>query len=73
MQTTNTPFDEYLTKQQLCEAIPGGPVSERTVDRWHTLRVGPPRVKVGRKVLYSKQGVRRWLESKTPSVDRISV
>ena len=61
----DSPFNDYLTKQQFCAAVPGGPISERTADRWDALRVGPPRVKCGRKVLYSKHDVRQWLESRT--------
>ena len=66
------PFDDYLTKQQFCAAVPGGPISERTADRWHALRVGPPRVKCGRKVLYSKLGVKGWLESRTQAPVRFA-
>jgi excisionase family DNA binding protein len=37
-------------------------VSQRTLSRWHALRVGPPRCKVGRTVLYRKPAVDAWLE-----------
>lgn len=37
-------------------------VSLRTLSRWHALRVGPPRCKVGRTVLYRKPAVEAWLE-----------
>ena len=73
-ETANhNPFDDYLTKEQLRQVFPGGPISERTLDRLHTNRTGPQRIKVGRRVLYSKQAVRQWLESKTPSMVRESV
>lgn len=32
-----------------------------TLQRWETRRVGPPCVRVGRKVLYRKDAVREWL------------
>lgn len=32
-----------------------------TLQRWETRRVGPPCVRVGRKVLYRKAAVRDWL------------
>lgn len=70
MTANNNPFDDYATKAEFCEMVPGGPISERTADRWHALRVGPPRVKCGRKILYPKQGVREWLESRTQSTLR---
>ena len=64
MAIENNPFSDYLTKQEFCAVVPGGPVSERTVDRWHTLRTGPKRSKVGRTVVYSRDAVRRWLEER---------
>jgi len=63
--TTENPFSNYLTKKQFCKAIPGGPISERTADRWHVLRIGPPRVKCGRTVLDEVGCVKRWLEERT--------
>lgn len=36
-------------------------VSLRTLSRWHALRVGPARCKVGRTVLYRKNAVESWL------------
>ncbi|GGA29956.1 helix-turn-helix transcriptional regulator [Neptunicoccus cionae] len=37
-------------------------VSLRTLSRWHALRLGPARCKVGRTVLYRKEAVESWLE-----------
>ncbi|KRS15479.1 helix-turn-helix transcriptional regulator [Roseovarius indicus] len=36
-------------------------VSLRTLNRWHALRVGPARCKVGRTVLYRKKAIENWL------------
>ena len=36
-------------------------ISVDTLQRWETRRVGPPCVRVGRKVLYRKDAVREWL------------
>lgn len=36
-------------------------VSTRTLSRWHALRVGPARCKIGRKVLYRREAVNVWL------------
>ncbi|WP_281709118.1 helix-turn-helix domain-containing protein [Phaeobacter italicus] len=36
-------------------------VSTRTLSRWHALRVGPARCKIGRKVLYRREAVDAWL------------
>ncbi|MAP15421.1 helix-turn-helix domain-containing protein [uncultured Sulfitobacter sp.] len=36
-------------------------VSQRTLSRWHALRVGPARCKVGRTVLYRRDALEAWL------------
>ena len=36
-------------------------VSERTLNRWHALRVGPPRITVGRTILYRSDAFEKWL------------
>jgi len=36
-------------------------VSLRTLSRWHALRVGPARCKVGRTVLYRRKAIQSWL------------
>ena len=48
----------YLRREELANQLG---VSARTIDRWHTLRCGPPRVSVGRTVLFNIQSVREWL------------
>lgn len=37
-------------------------ISRRTLGRWHALRVGPARCKVGRTVLYRSTAIETWLE-----------
>jgi predicted DNA-binding transcriptional regulator AlpA len=39
-------------------------LSPRTIDRWQALCEGPPRVTVGRTILYSVESVRAWLRSR---------
>ena len=36
-------------------------VSLRTLSRWHALRVGPARCKVGRTILYRQTSINEWL------------
>ena len=36
-------------------------VSRRTLSRWHALRVGPARCKVGRTILYRQASITEWL------------
>ncbi len=38
-------------------------VSRRTLSRWHALRVGPARCKVGRTVLYRRDALEAWLQA----------
>jgi len=38
-------------------------VSRRTLSRWHALRLGPARCKVGRTVLYRRDALEAWLEA----------
>jgi hypothetical protein len=54
-------FGNFLRKDELATKLR---VSPRSLDRWHTLRVGPPRTVVGRTILYSEQAVSDWLASR---------
>ncbi len=48
----------YVQKKEL--AVELG-LNERTLDRWDVLGTGPPRTRVGRKVFYRRESVRKWL------------
>ena len=60
-------LEGYLTPQQLAEELS---TTTRTLIRWHNLRIGPPRVQVGRTILYKRSSVESWLESRqqNPSI-----
>lgn len=45
-------------------------ISVRTLDRWHRMRKGPPRIAIGRKRMYRAETVRRWLEENETSLAR---
>lgn len=49
---------EYMTADQLAAELG---VTVLTVRRWAALRTGPPITRVGRKVLYRRQAVQKWL------------
>jgi hypothetical protein len=49
---------DFLPKEQAAAELH---VCERTLDRWHALGMGPPRAHVGRKVLYRRASVQKWL------------
>lgn len=65
----SNPLNEYLTERQLAAAIG---TSLRSLRRWHVLRVGPPRTKLGRSILYPKEGVAAWLAARTQAPCRTS-
>jgi len=51
-------LEGYLRREELAQQFG---LSPRTIDRWEALRMGPPRVSVGRTILYNIQSVREWL------------
>ncbi len=56
----STLLAEYLTPTQ-CAAELG--IDKRTLERWHRLREAPPRTKIGKRVLYRREAVAKWLRS----------
>jgi predicted DNA-binding transcriptional regulator AlpA len=54
-------LDGYLRREELAKQFG---LSPRTIDRWEALRIGPPRVSIGRTILYNIQSVREWLLSR---------
>ena len=53
--------DEYMTREALAKDLG---VSVRTIDRWHILRVGPPRTQLQKVILYRRESVLGWLRSR---------
>ena len=53
-------LDGFITREQLAAELGKSP---RTIDRWEVRRIGPPRVIVGRTILYRVESVREWLQS----------
>jgi hypothetical protein len=51
----------WLTRAQVATEIG---VSVDTLQRWETRRIGPPCVRIGRKVLYCAEAFRDWLISR---------
>jgi hypothetical protein len=51
-------LSEFLTREELAAELRRNP---RTLDRWDALGTGPPRTHVGRKVLYRRASVQKWL------------
>lgn len=57
-------LSEFLTKRQLAAELQR---NERTLDRWDALGTGPPRTRVGRKVLYRRTSAQKWLAAQEQS------
>ena len=53
-------LSNYLTDVQLAEELG---VSPRTIARWRGLREGPTPTRVGRRVMYHRASVKKWLEN----------
>jgi phage terminase Nu1 subunit (DNA packaging protein) len=60
-------LSEFLTKEQLAAELG---VNLRTLDRWAVLGIGPPRTRVGRKILYRRSSVSRWLLAQEQASER---
>ena len=58
MSISEPVLSEFLTKEELAAELRRNP---RTLDRWDALGMGPPRTHVGRKVLYRRASVQKWL------------
>jgi hypothetical protein len=52
---------EYIIREDLAKGLKK---SVRTLDRWHALRIGPPRTVIGKTILYRREAVSSWLRSR---------
>ncbi len=53
-------LEGFLRREELAQQLGCSP---RTIDRWQAMRQGPPRVCIGRTILYNIESVREWLRS----------
>jgi predicted DNA-binding transcriptional regulator AlpA len=53
--------DEFMTRDSLARDLG---VSVRTIDRWVSLRLGPPRISIGKLILFCRSAVLKWLSSR---------
>lgn len=51
-------LDDWMPRRELAGIIG---VSADTLKRWETRRIGPPCIRLGRKVFYRRGAVREWL------------
>jgi hypothetical protein len=53
-------LSDYVAEADLAKELN---VTVRTLARWRALRIGPDPTKIGRRVYYSPETIRRWLEN----------
>jgi predicted DNA-binding transcriptional regulator AlpA len=51
---------QYLEEAEICALLS---ITERTLENWYMKRVGPPRVKIGRRIFYRVSSVLKWLNA----------
>ena len=59
-------LSEYMEEDELAAELNCSP---RTIQRWHRLREGPPRTKIGKRVFYRRNSVADWLRSREQAFD----
>ena len=65
MSNSESLLVDFFTKEELAEELQRNP---RTLDRWEVLGMGPPRTHVGRRVLYRRASVQKWLTAQEHAV-----
>ncbi len=71
MKTTDngdSVLGEYMPKDELAKDLDR---CSRTLDRWASLGIGPPRTIIGRRVLYRRAAVQEWLLSQEEAPSNI--
>jgi predicted DNA-binding transcriptional regulator AlpA len=65
-----TLLSDYLTPRQVAAELG---ICEKTLARWHAARRAPPRVTVGRRLLYRREAVAAWLLKREQDFDALNV
>jgi predicted DNA-binding transcriptional regulator AlpA len=66
-RTSSLLGSDFLTPEELCKELR---IHPRTLFRFHSFGTAPPRIKVGRKTLYSRHSVIEWLLSQQQKITR---
>jgi hypothetical protein len=67
MSSAPTILDDYLSRPKMAEQLGK---SERTLERWESLRIGPPVTRIGRELFYNIESAREWLRSREQRMPR---
>ena len=62
MRSSAQLLEDYMTPAELAIELD---LALQTLAHWRSQKKGPPYVKVGQQILYSRDGVRRWLARQT--------
>jgi hypothetical protein len=69
MSSSESLLSQFLTKEELSQELGR---NARTLDRWEVLGTGPPRTRIGRKVLYRRTSLQKWLAAQErPSLSAV--
>jgi len=67
MSITENLLADFLTQDEAAAELK---VCERTLDRWRKLDEGPPITKLGRRILYRRSSVQKWLTAQEQACSR---
>ena len=59
MESAAAPARSYQTEEEFAQELE---VAVSTLRRWHRLRTGPPRTKLGAKIVYDRSLVSEWIK-----------
>ena len=62
-EQTDRLLDDWMSRGDLATELG---ISVDTLGRWETRRIGPPCIRLGRRVYYRKGAVRDWLREQEP-------
>jgi hypothetical protein len=65
-QSAETLLAGFLTPEQAAAELR---VCKRTLERWRVLKEGPPITKLGRRALYRRSSIQKWLADREHACD----
>lgn len=72
LNMTDTAFDDELLTDDEVVARYKGRITLGTLRNWRALKLGPPYVKVGKAVLYSRAALQAWDKRNTVNCSKLA-
>lgn len=72
LNMTDTAFDDELLTDDEVVARYKGRITLGTLRNWRALKLGPPYVKVGKAVLYSRSALQAWDKRNTVNCSKLA-